>query len=231
MNYHILLDVDGVLIRDVQILNKVKNNVVKYVAKNAKIDKYVAIKLNNRLYKNHGHTEIGLMKENYKNYDIKEFCKNVYNDDVLNDLYNIKITEEINNIVNTLEFLKLQGISVSLFSNAPEIWCDVLIKSYHIKDLITDIYACDNINYCGKLKPEKTIYDFIEKKLINAETHRLMFIDDTIINLQPVLKKYHWMPILFDPNSNNKKDITHDDIPIMKDISKLKNLFTDYKMI
>lgn len=178
-SHHItLLDFDGVLYN-----NKVTNAIVskkaaQYVrnvlrVKDRNDDFYD--KMNKYLYKTYGHTVTGLHKIGYK-VNINEFNEYVYSDLPYDEL---SMKEKLNLPDNTY-----------IFSNAPTEYCNKIAntKLPNIRDIIPTYY---DIFF---LKPHKRIYSQIEEVFHDCS---ITFVDDSLINLNPVLHKHRWTPILF----------------------------------
>lgn len=178
-SHHItLLDFDGVLYN-----NKVTNAIVskkaaQYVkniihVKDRNDDFYN--KMNKYLYKTYGHTVLGLNKLGYK-ANIHDFNDYVYSDLPYDD---ISMNTDIILPDNTY-----------IFSNAPTAYCNKITNKVlpNIRDVIPTYY---DIFF---LKPEKRIYSQIEETFHDCS---FTFIDDSLINLNPILHKPRWTPILF----------------------------------
>jgi hypothetical protein len=194
MNTTLLLDVDGVLIRDRVLLNHVKSNVIRYVSK--KLPGKNASRLNNQLYKEYGHTAIGLEKE--YGIDTSDFNRVVYNSHVLEHLYDFLDSKEFEKDAMIVRDILNLGHDVQLFSNSPIVW-----------SLPVALTIDDRIQTGTYMKPK------IESYLQFDQTRDYVFVDDKICNLMPVLFLENWKPVHFSP---------HREMEFMKTIDSLEDL-------
>lgn len=186
----LLLDIDGVLIRDHFLLDHVKNNVVRYVNKKLPGMKRHE-KINNLLYKAYGHTAIGLQEE--FGLDTREFNDYVYNRYLIAHLYDY--------IQNDESFKKDAFIikricdfkNVSFFSNAPLVWTEPIREAI-------DLRIGNNEGY---LKPNMESY-------LTFGNEKITFVDDKMCNLIPTAFIENWTPIHYTgkPESQNIKSIS-----------------------
>lgn len=187
----LLLDIDGVLIRDRVLLDHVKNNIVRYVSKKMPGTKKPA-HLNNLLYKAYGHTGIGLREE--YGIDTRDFDDYVYNryliahlcDYIQNDLTFKKDSFFVRNMCH-------RGQKIAFFSNAPPNWTEPIRDAIDLRIQNTQ----------GNLKPK------IESYLKFDSNKNIVFVDDKIENLIPPLMLENWTPIHYNGNSQQLKNI-HD---------------------
>ena len=208
----IVADMDGVLFRHPKLLKMVSDRATGFVKKS--INPYMsdkkAKKINEVLYKNFGHTVIGLNNIYKTDITVKQFCDYVYDVDFLNNMPQIERTncfyEGEYEVKNLLQKLNKKGYSFYVFSNAPVKWCETALNMMNI-ELDTDrIIGCDSNIYEGKLllKPEKEAYIKIADHIYDTDGFpyktQLIYIDDQMINLLPVIDHPHWKAIWFHPN-------------------------------
>ena len=91
----LLLDVDGVIIRNKLLLEHVKYNAVQYVRTKLP-DAKDPTRVNQLLYKRYGHTGRGL--KNAFGIDTKDFNKLVYDDSLLTHLGHVLMSERAANV-------------------------------------------------------------------------------------------------------------------------------------
>lgn len=178
MNKTLLLDVDGVLIRDKCLLDHVKYNAVRYVSK--KLPTVHASRTNSLLYKAYGHTAIGLEKE----YDIdaSDFDAWVYTPQLIEQLEEfIETSDEFKHDVKTIRGILTMGYDVELFSNAPLVWTEPVRRAIDDFRVNNGVYSKPNID-------SYTRFD----KSVNY-----VFVDDKMCNLLPSLFFKNWTPIHF----------------------------------
>jgi FMN phosphatase YigB (HAD superfamily) len=122
----LFLDIDGVLVKDKSLLQNVRNNIIKYVHHRAPIknlDTIQARHLNESLYKTYGHTLRGMriaFPQNKDDFTNSDFAKNIYNTQLLNNLFkHINTSTEFkdlhSNFQSVLDKCRDQNISVHIF--------------------------------------------------------------------------------------------------------------------
>lgn len=234
----LMLDVDGVIVRDEQLLAHVAENCVKFVHSMLPPGTTwkEAVDVNKSWYKSYGHTLRGM----YNTYDINRnkfhevtarFNDIVYDDDTLQwlDTYLksdafVNDNKRIGAICNACYD---NGIPVFLFSNAPHTWCMPVANQFermfsNERQLITEVLTPDHhVFTAGMYKPDPTLYDRVEKYIAStlldtnqkygdndknkgndetATTKSLIFVDDSIINLIPLINSPLWKTILYPTN-------------------------------
>lgn len=181
-----LIDFDGVIYRNTRAHKIISQRILQYVQKSVKSirNNQDLSRLNEYLYKTYGHTVIGLNKLGY-NINIHDFNDYVYSELPYSD---ICMNEDIVFPPDTF-----------LFSNAPEYYCNKISKQTlpNVRHILP--FYCDSFF----LKPEKRIYTQISQLFAMYD---ITFIDDSFINLKPVIDNEQWTPILF--NNDIKETYT-----------------------
>jgi FMN phosphatase YigB (HAD superfamily) len=202
----LLLDVDGVVFRNSKALNKVSTNIVKYVATELRVDPPAAANINKMLYKNFGHSYIGLKAVYDMVHDLDHFTRYVYTYDILSTVScsytDETVIEDSRTFREVAEVCRRKDIDLFLFSNAPSSWCKKVVETMRLSDVISaeNILSCDHPVFDGHLKPNpllyKNVYNYLRfKKYDDVEC---MFIDDSMCNLVPLIGSPEWRPILFE---------------------------------
>ena len=200
----LLLDFDGVVLRRHKALNLIAKRCNLYVKRHfSKINYDEAKKLNTYLYKNYGHTLIGLEEEYSKKIDLEDFNKHVYSDINYDELFdNIQETHKYD--IQDINFLyadsKFHNYSITIFSNAPSAWSYTILKKMGIKE--SDICIL-NLYERNLLKPRIEAYKYAEKTLTISDEEPFILLDDSSINCKPVIDRKNWSSILFDENGIN----------------------------
>ena len=229
----LLLDIDGVLLKDKLILHNVINNVVRFVQNTTPIkhlDIIQARHLNKTLYKSHGHTLAGLRVAfpSYKDYYTNSFFnRHIYDTSLLNHLYHFtKDTENFRYF--KIQFQSIQdkcndnGIPIYIYTNSPLEWALPIINQLQI-DPENVFHSNHNIFNDILLKPDVKLYNNVYQIL--REKHPMsriecIFVDDSPINLLPILSSSYWTPIHYD--ETNTTPITR--MNYIKMISSLPEL-------
>lgn len=208
----LLLDVDGVVFNHKGILRKVGNKVVSFVAKELNVEPYEAEGINHLLYSQFGHTFTGLKRVYNTCKSSSEFAQYVYDRDMLDALEATKLDGELlKNSVDmkyVLSHCKNFDTDVYLFSNAPYDWCRKVLETMQLSNLITDdqILSSDHDVFQSRLKPDRHVYDTVARFVsYKHRDHNIQFtyVDDSFVNLVPVLGDGRWRPIFF-----NKDGVT-----------------------
>jgi FMN phosphatase YigB (HAD superfamily) len=206
----VLVDFDGVVLRnktaDIQVAKRAgiytwrKMNSIKSHDHNL-ISPKQAEDVNYNLYKGYGHTLTGLKHTGIPNCHMKDYNKLVY------DTIDYEKARSSNNNFDDLRVLINYCLEhhheIYFFSNAPFRWMNNLLKNdQDILSSVDDIRKVLKISEDDEtyLKPYSHIYDKINSHF-NKEN--IIFIDDNIGNIRPVMNNVAWTNILF--CSVNKK--------------------------
>lgn len=174
----LILDIDGVLVRDKALLGHVRDNCVAYVQ--SKLPESKTAKETNRLlYLSHGHTARGLQQ--VFGIDTSDFNKKVYDRKLMDHLWSVLSSTEFQEDAKEIHDLTNRGWNVTLFTNAPQIWADATAMA--IGDNIS--YKCPGPDVTkSPLKPEAEAYK-------QFGTHHLnVYVDDSLKNLGTA----RWLP-------------------------------------
>lgn len=207
VNRAVILDVDGVMLRHLPSMIKVSRRIDKFVAKTAGVSNSHGSRINQHLYKTFGHTFVGLQKMYPKTITLDEFNDFVYTEDVIRSIhhstYNVDVIEHVIILQRFLEACKTAGTPVYMFSNAPLVWCDAVKHAYNLRKWIPEssIISCQHDVFQGFLKPNPIVYETLQQYLRFEHQNdglQFLYVDDSFVNLVPVLDKPLWKPILFE---------------------------------
>ena len=181
----LLLDIDGVLVRDRLLLEHVKDNCVKYVS--AKLPETKSPRdVNKLLYLTHGHTARGLQYA--FQIDASDFNEKVYDKRLLDHLAEVIYGPEFQQEAKEIHELTKRDWKVTLFTNAPIEWAGPVARA--IGDEIHVVCAGSDATR-SPLKPEASMYTQFPKHL----TH--IYIDDSMKNLATARWLPNWHPVYF----------------------------------
>lgn len=187
----LLLDIDGVLVRDKLLLEHVKDNCVRYVQAKLPESKDPQ-RVNELLYLVHGHTARGL--SNGFQLDTSDFNEKVYDKRLMDHLAEILYGTEFQQEAKEIYEFTQKGWNVTLFSNAPSMWCTMVARA--IGDTVYIRCPGDNVME-SPLKPEAAAY----KDFSPVQTH--IFVDDSLKNLGTARWLPNWHPVHFDSGYAN----------------------------
>lgn len=206
MNRGLLLDVDGVIFRDKAMHSRVANNICRFVQKT--VNPYTPLvrvrKINELMYKNYGHTYIGLNKIYDNTIHLKEFNEAVYDEELIDALKRCNVDENAYNAKSIFDVCKSDGVPVYLFSNAPYIWCRTVMENYNIPLAEKYFLTPDSAVHDGeldiqRLKPTKECYQKVLKYLFDQHGYKTKWImvDDQLTNLSNLTENTYVKSLLF----------------------------------
>jgi|LakMenE01Jun11ns_1017448.scaffolds.fasta_scaffold9956061_2 FMN phosphatase YigB (HAD superfamily) len=182
MNSLLLLDVDGVIIKDKLLLEHVKYNAVQYVRTKLPDAKDPA-RVNQLLYNRYGHTARGL--HNAFGIDTKDFNTFVYDESLLTHLGHVLMSDEFKSDAEIIRKLSHQW-DTRLFSNAPLDWTLPIAERLGVSVSHDHLFV----------KPDPRVYSKFPRDV------KKYYVDDSINNLWTAGYMYNWVPIHFDENTN-----------------------------
>jgi len=187
----LLLDVDGVLLRDKRLMAHVSENCVSYVRSKLPQCKDPR-ETNKALYLSHGHTARGLQRVFHTN--VSDFNQQVYDASLLNHLADVLASREFQADAIDLHALTHEGWNLKLFTNAPWIWASKVALA--IGDTVS--VTCPGNPGESPLKPEPEAYMF-------SQHHLNIFVDDSLKNLGTARYLANWQCVYFNegPKENN----------------------------
>lgn len=205
----LLLDVDGVVLHQPRVMHRLGHKVIQFVQKHipGKKDILQAAEVNTLLYSNFGHTHRG-MRELYGKQapSLTQFNQFVYDNDLLSYL-TIHEQDELlkkrrDQLRSLVETALSKNIPCYLFSNAPDIWCNTVLDMMSMSTFFPSpnrLTSSHPVFQEKLLKPDKTLYQNVATFI--EQTHRdaameLVFVDDSLVNLAPILHSSGWTPVL-----------------------------------
>lgn len=208
---HLLLDFDGVVIRNHGAYKEVTKRCVNLVHKTIpNITKDQASFINKEIYTKYGHTVYGLQDMGY-NITMQMFNDIIYHDFDYDKWFGkLKDTNKDDVIAfeKLYDFCKMKEIHICMFSNAPDSWCNNILNN--IDTEYNNIPSTKM--FTNTLKPNIRVYDIIDKYIDDD----ICFVDDKYSNLHPIITRSKWI-YGFWMNDSNETEYS-------QKIKKIKNL-------
>ena len=188
----LLLDVDGVLVRDKTLLKHVKDNCVQYVANKLPHAKNPA-DVNRILYLASGHTARGLEKT--FDIDASDFNEKVYNKQLIDHLYEVIYGNDFQQDAKELIELKNSGWNISLFTNSPYEWAGPVANAIDTSGINI---VCPSRDWSkANFKPEAAAYKNFPKYA------SYVFVDDSLKNIGTARWLPNWTSVYFSEEKNS----------------------------
>jgi hypothetical protein len=189
----LLLDIDGVLVRDRLLMEHVKDNCVKYVS--AKLPRCKDPRETNRLlYLGHGHTARGLATA--FQVDTSDFNEKVYDRPLMDHLAEVIYGTEFQQDAKEIHELSEKGWKVTLFTNSPVEWA-VPIAHAISHNVYVDCVGHDVSK--SFVKPESARYTQFPAHM----TH--IYVDDSLKNLGTARWMPNWHSVYFNEGPNEDR--------------------------
>jgi hypothetical protein len=229
----LLFDVDGVIIKNKQVLTNVSTNIERYFAKKLHLSPKDAVRVNRLIYTEYGHSFYGLKKACGVTSSLDDFNKYVYDEELMSQLSKLKDdfyqslhSKHLREVAITC---KIQKVPIYIFSNAPFEWCHTALEISGLNAFIPNdnIISCDHsilrfFNEDG-FKPVGMVYHKLKNYIINTERDDkvLAFVEDSFKNLVPIINDNDWIPIYY-----NEKSSVHDGLHVVpvSNIHQIKNI-------
>ena len=185
MSQIILLDVDGVLIRNPAIQKYVTHRSVEFVRKYHPNQSYDTVKnLNTICYTKLGHSSFLVRNSKQTVVDYNEY---VFDEDTLRFVRNNVTERDVERLHNVMRLVDYRRIDTGLCTNSPQVYCEELFSS-----LEYDIRQFDHLitSDSGFIKPMSAFFDAADVQTNEYST--IHFIDDSVLNTKAVRRRPRW---------------------------------------
>ena len=189
----LLLDIDGVLIRDKLLLEHVKDNCVNYVRSKLPECKN-PIETNRLLHLSHGHTARGLTTA--FGIDASDFNARVYDKSLMDHLAEVIYATDFQQDAKEVHDLVRNDWIVTLFTNAPIEWAGPVARAIG-DDVFVSCAGADVTK--SPLKPAVAAYTHFPKH------HTHIYIDDSLKNLGTARWLPNWHPVYFNEGTKEER--------------------------
>lgn len=204
----LLLDVDGVVLKNPRVLYNVAQKITRYVRKviPQRVSAMEADEINRCLYSTFGHTHRGLTHVYGPNVPtMAEFNAAIYDDEIMQQLWtyrndNLMQARALEVHALTERAARL-GMPVYLFSNAPTVWCAAVCEALDLQIQQDDMLGVDHPVFRNKfVKPDRQLYEGVDAYITHthryqAEPGHILFVDDSWTNIAPVVSTDGWTPV------------------------------------
>ncbi len=180
MTHSLVLDIDGVLVRDPLLLQHVKYNVIEYVRAKLPESKNPT-QVNSILYNTYGHTARGLEKAFQIN--ARDFDEKVYDKKLIDHLWAVITANEFQEDAKIINAIEKSGWKVQLFSNSPLEWSLPVMQV-----LGGNVSVVKDHRW---LKPNMRAYTNFSTR------YNHLFVDDSMVNLHAAKLLRNWVPVYY----------------------------------
>jgi len=221
----VLFDVDGVLLRSPAISKLVERRAAQFIQQRTKLpSSLAAAQVNRALYTTYGHTLIGARRVFRLDATVDEYNEYVYDNKFMehcwHELATYRQTPAGAQARNVVQDLMQRSMPVYLFTNAPARWANLVVDA-----LALDIDGRRCISSDVGVKPELETYAKVAKMVKKNDGARpILFVDDALKNLEPVLDAPNWRPCLFMPSnevSNETDSFWIGDVHVVRDLAEV----------
>ena len=196
----LVLDIDGVLLRDRNLIDHVRHNCERYVK--AKLpDCKEPVRVNRLLYKTCGHTARGL--QTLFGVDTSDFNKCVYDVPLRTRLWETLSSTEFQQEAAEIHKFTQNGWRITLFTNSPIEWAGQVASA--IGPDVFLVCPGNDVTQCA-LKPEAAAYRTFDKN----PHHTHIFVDDSITNLLTARWLQNWKPVYFNEHKHEPGSLKPD---------------------
>lgn len=205
----LLLDFDGVMVRNTKVQKHVSQSCVRLLANKSGLTLRQASRMNKQLYPLYGHSSF-ILQRNYKiDCGIEEFNHLVYNEYI--DYAKVKRLLTSDDTAYAAEMARIihrwGPEKTFIFSNAVDVWCENLLLMMGVSDVIPpQNIMCSN--HLRALKPSPSAYAEAEFRvgLIMPElvSGCYTFVDDHAQNILAVKHRPRWIPYYYPPEMETR---------------------------
>ena len=195
MSARLLLDFDGVVLRDKRMSMYQTQRSAKFVKLHTALPMKTADFVNKRFYPVHGHTVLMLRERFFKDVTLEEYNDFVFDKRALKRLPVTKEMTERGRAFRPLFYDVDNGFDTWIFTNAHWNWIE------HFVDIFDLPIKADRVIWpkdLTRLKPNEKAYKLVETK-IGKEVEKV-FVDDSEVNLV-YPRKLGWKTVLWSEES------------------------------
>jgi hypothetical protein len=189
---HLLLDYDGVVLKNKHLTNYQYRRSARFVQKHTHMSMTMCEKLNKEFYPKYGHTLTMLNEMFKKNITLEEYNDFLYNKERLSRLVSV-VDEETRHHAKSYEkalyLCHAMNINWHIFTNAHINWITYLSELIDMGGITEDKIIWPE-NKMHLLKPNDKAYERIENML--PSQYPYIFADDSRVNIDAVRERDGW---------------------------------------
>lgn len=211
--YTLLLDFDGVMVRDPHLTAYQLRRSAKFVQKHTYLPLSTCLAINSKHYPKYGHTVLMLNDMFGKQTTLEQYNEFVFSKAQISRLDRCLSQESFAHTANfkkVFEQCKANNIEWNVFTNAHLNWALHFSHLTGLQEVVEEkvIYPKE----LSMLKPNPEVYASLSERFADKT---IIFVDDSRINLEPVTLEDGWVPIHF------SKTDTASDITRLLDVVKM----------
>lgn len=216
---HLLLDYDGVVLRNKCLTNYQYRRSAKFVQKHTHMSTSVCEEMNRRYYPKYGHT-VSMLNEMFgKAVSLEEYDEFLFAKERLvrlDSLVDNDTRRHAKSFQRVFDICRDNGMSWHIFTNAHINWVLFFSEIIGMNDITENkvIWPQSNMNL---LKPSKEAYDRVE--WILQSSYPYVFADDSKVNIDAIMERDGWLGTRVDANSSTEEIVNEIREAIMSSMS------------
>jgi FMN phosphatase YigB (HAD superfamily) len=190
----VVLDFDGVILRNTDVHNLVRDRVVDYVHAHFGVrmmSRKMASTVNQHLYKSFGHTQLGLEALYANGATIFDFNKEVYNMQLFKEMDTIHPRECEWAFDHAMRLIGEHEMPTYLFTSAPADWCAYWLERWNVDAIPRSQWFTSSTT---PLKPTPEAYEAVDSTIraSHGQDCTVWMMDDTLSLILPVVHRPNW---------------------------------------
>lgn len=196
----LLLDLDGVVFRHPTAFARLHARVGEFVASRVP-DSCAAREVHNALFRSHGHTLLGMREQLGDTSSIETFNRFVFDAAMIDEVRRIPRPNDTMRhsaaVRQLVAHARSHGTDTYIFSNAPRNWVAMALSATGLSFEPDHVIVGEEL---GFLKPQREAYAAVEARF--GAAGRLIFVDDSQLNVLSAPNNGRWFSILYDANAS-----------------------------
>lgn len=193
----LLIDFDGVVFNNKRVAERIKEKSIHYIASRKKTSYSEAAQLNKQGYSKLGHTS-RILSDNH----VHDYNSFVFDRDLFRYIYNEIDEKDILLIQQLIDIKNKRNIDLVLCTNAPYDYCQ---HTLNCGGFLMDNLFSSSMTFTsdsGLCKPLQSYYETIEHTYKPNHDSHYYFVDDSVVNILPCIKKRGWNACVINKESD-----------------------------